>query len=169
MNGYAPKVVAAEPPEGRSSPRYAAADLLDCYAVNLPPQAPDDARKLARLVFRDQPRAVRGLMTLRDAIMTRFGVKTSDEIRSEESTRGHIDFFPVVAESSDEVEMGADDKHLDFRAWVTLDNDGGQRRLRLTTAVRVHNLLGRSYLLAILPFHVFIVRSLLRRLALRAH
>lgn len=59
------------------------------------------------------------------------------------------------------------DRHLDFRTWLTILGSGDQRRFASTTAATAHNLLGRSYLVAIRPFHVVIVRANLRRLVRR--
>jgi len=42
---------------------------------------------------------------------------------------------------------------------------GHGQRVTATTLVLTHNLLGRSYLAIILPFHRLIVRTLLRRVA----
>ena len=60
-----------------------------------------------------------------------------------------------------QVLLGQDDRHLDFRLllWV----DGG--RLHHITGVRPHGGLGWLYLLAVLPFHVLIVRASVRRMA----
>ena len=67
--------------------------------------------------------------------------------------------------SADEIVLGVDDRHLDFRASVLLRR--ADNSLAITTAVRCHNLLGRLYLAAILPFHILIAADVLRRLRRR--
>ncbi len=156
------------PPLGRSAARYRGATLLDSYGVVLPADTPRDAYWLARLAFTQPPAIVRGLMAMRDTVMARFGVRTSGEMRGREDDGRHIDFFPVIAAAAHEVEVGLDDRHLDFRAWITLDDTPDGLLLSLTTAAWAHNRLGRTYLHVITPFHIAIVRASLRRAATRA-
>jgi hypothetical protein len=143
---------------------YEGANLLDSYAVQLPPQAPDDARVLARLALEQPPVAFRFLMSIRDAVMSAVGVKTSADMRAQADGRDRIDFFPVIANSAEEVVLGEDDRHLDFRTAMTLVHEQDRRLLVSTTSVRCHNRLGRLYLAMILPFHTAIVRRGLARL-----
>lgn len=139
---------------------YDGADLVDAYAVRRPPGAPTDAAAIAAALLADPPPYFRALLRLRDLIMARFGVKTTAQLRH--AAHGpRIDFFPVLSATPGEVILGEDDRHLDFRLSVLLTADD---MVVATTAVRCHNLLGRTYLTAIKPFHILIVRSLLARL-----
>lgn len=162
-----PRTTATEPPLGRKAERYRAATLLDSYGIVLPRDAPADIERLAHLALGDPPAVVRGLMSVRDTIMSHFGVRTSREARALTTARPHIDFFPVLACSDHEIELGFDDRHLDFRAWLTLGTAPDGPMLRSTTAAWAHNLLGRSYLRIIEPVHEAIVRSSLRRVVHR--
>ncbi len=150
----------APPAESRLSEWYAGASLTDSFAVALPPGAPADVDTLATLLFADPPLWFTILLAIRDRVMTLFGVKASHTLSAGE----HIAFFPVLSRSADEIVLGADDRHLDFRASVLLRTD---RTLVATTVVRCHNLLGRLYLAAILPFHILVVNDALRRLRRR--
>ena len=61
--------------------------------------------------------------------------------------------------------LGFDDRHLDFRIVVETQAAGeDQTSVRLMTLIRRHNLLGRAYLAAIMPFHKLIVASMLSRI-----
>lgn len=148
---------------------YEGADLLDSYAVTLPAGASDDVGVLATALFSALPLWTRGLLRLRDEIMRPLGVKTTAEIAKAGAVDGRdrIAFFPVIARSPSEIILGEDDRHLDFRASVLLQADAGagSRTLVVTTAVRCHNRLGRTYLSVIQPFHVLIIRSNLGQLA----
>ena len=88
-----------------------------------------------------------------------FGVKASHALEAGD----RIVFFPVLSRSADEIVLGADDLHLDFRGSVLLRRTD-RTVVVATTVVRCHNLLGRLYLAAILPFHVLVVTDSLRRL-----
>ena len=73
--------------------------------------------------------------------------------------------YSISATTADEIVLGADDRHLNFRASVLLRRT--DNRLIATTVVRCHNLLGRLYLAAILPFQILVVTDALRRLRRR--
>lgn len=159
----------APPPMSAIADWYRGADLLDSYAVTLPHAAPEDLATLARALFSRPPLWIRGLLRLRDQIVGPLGVKTTTAIGEASATdgRNRIGFFPVFGRSENEIVLGEDDRHLDFRVSVLVQSDdGGSRRLVATTAVRCHNLLGRTYLWVIRPFHVLVVRSNLSRLGL---
>jgi len=151
----------APPAESRLSSWYSGASLADSFTTGLPPGAPADVDTLATLLFADPPVWFTILLAVRDRVMTLFGVKASHALSAGE----HIAFFPVLSRSVDEIVMGADDRHLDFRASLLLRR--ADNMLFATTVVRCHNLLGRLYLAAILPFHILVVTSALRRLRRR--
>jgi hypothetical protein len=110
-------------------------------------------------------------MNLRDAGVRIFGVKTSRQIREELDREGcdRINFFRVRSVTENELIMGENDKHLDFRVSVLLrPREGGTGdEIVATTVAHSHNLLGRSYLALVVPFHRMIVQSNLRRAAKR--
>ena len=147
---------------------FVGADLIDAYATSLVEGAPDDIDSLARAALARPPVWFKALLGLRDTVVSIGGVKTSRRIWEEAKAQGAetVAFFPVLGRSKEELILGEDDRHLDFRAsvLVRLGPDGGGRELVLTTAVHCHNALGRTYLMAIAPFHRLIVRSNLARL-----
>jgi hypothetical protein len=148
----------APPTDSRISDWYADASLVDSFAVTLPPAAPTDIGTLATLLFSDLPLWFTILLAIRNRVVRLFGVKATQDLEADE----HIAFFPVLSRSADEIVMGVNDRHLDFRASVLLRRS--DNRLAVTTAVHCHNLLGRLYLAAILPFHILIAADVLRRL-----
>lgn len=148
---------------------YEDADLTDAYAVDLPATAPEDVTALARAALEQPSPWFVLLLGLRDAVMSIVGVKSSRRIGSEAGLQGRetIGFFPVLHRTPDELILGENDRHLDFRASVSVRAREGtsQRELVLTSVVHCHNALGRVYLLAIRPFHRLVVRSNLARVA----
>ena len=165
-----PRRVAA-PAECLIAGLYAGASLVDAYAIGLPAGASLDVAVLARAVFGQPAGWLRVLLGVRDAVMGRIGVKTTGQVRADAVARGaaRISFFPVLERRDSELVMGEDDRHLDFRASLLVREcaDGGGREIVATTVVHCHNRLGRVYLAVILPFHVLVVRSNLRRAAAR--
>lgn len=106
-------------------------------------------------------------MAVRDAAVTAFGVRTSGELRRARPDQAYIDFFPVLSESADEIVLGEDDRHLDFRLSLLRQAGPHGPMLIATTAARTHNRLGRQYLRAIHPFHILVVRAMMARAATR--
>ena len=158
------------PPDSVLAPLYRGADLLDAYAVQLPAGASDDLEVLARAGFERQAWWIRSLTRVRDTIMATVGVKSSRAVGIAAAAQGPvIGFFPLRSKSAGELVMGEDDRHLDFRLAIQLRvGAAGGRELVLVTVVHCHNLLGRTYLAAITPFHRVIARASLEQAASRA-
>jgi hypothetical protein len=161
------------PADSRIANLFAGADLVDAYAIQLPSTSTDDIETLARFILGSQTSWFRALLRLRDALVAGFGIKTSRQLRAApvENAAPRIVIFRVYAVYVDEMILGEDDKHLDFRASVRLRSDHGQsasvKEIVLTTVVHCHNPLGRCYIALIRPFHRLVVRSMLRQAALR--
>lgn len=161
-----PRVIQIEPPtECGVSSWFSGADLVDSYAVPLAKGSPADMRALAMTALGEPPLWARLLLVMRDGVMGLFGVRSSGEVRHFPDGRDRIDFFPVLACSANEIILGADDRHLDFRlSLLRRTPTEGLPVLVATTVVHCHNRIGRWYLAAIMPFHRVIVRSSLRRI-----
>jgi hypothetical protein len=122
-----------------------------------------DAITAARRVMEHPPIWIRGLMSLRNGIVSLLGLKPAQlalhEKQDESSLAGA---FPVISRAQERVVLGFDDKHLDFRIVVeAVGVDARRSQITVTTLVRPHNLLGRTYLAGVLPFHRIIVPAML--------
>lgn len=157
------------PSDSVLAPLYAGADLLDAFAIRLPAEASNDVEVLARAAFERQAWWIRALTCLRDMVMVTVGVTSSRAVGLAAAARGPvIGYLPVLSMSATELVVGADDRHLDFRATIQLRADAeNERELVTGTVVHCHNRLGRVYLATIAPFHRVIVRANLER-AVRA-
>jgi hypothetical protein len=119
-----------------------------------------DASTAANRMFRRMPWWIRALMVMRNGLVAPLGLKTGREKAM--ATSRKIGFFPIFTETPERVVLGLDDKHLDFRIAVDVAKlEGARRQITATTLVRSHNLLGRLYLAAVLPFHRVIVPTML--------
>ena len=96
------------------------------------------------------------LMGIRDSVVGIFGLKTGKEILKGQTTN-----FPIIEQLENEIVMGENDKHLDFRTSVSVDRENSF--IYLTTIVHFNNLFGRLYFLPVKPFHKIIVKSSLKR------
>ncbi|MEM7427183.1 MAG: DUF2867 domain-containing protein [Pseudomonadota bacterium] len=148
----APAVIEADlPAVSMLHERIAPGDFLDCYAVDagLSPRQ-------AATVITAFPGWARALLRLRYWLTAPFGLLQDGPPASDK-----IGVFPVEAEASNEIIAGFNDRHLDFRISVLSDHG----RIFLGTWVHPHNLGGRLYLKAIMPFHILIARNALSRVA----
>ena len=144
---------------------YVNASLLDSYCINLSASKQSSMRELARRTLVDPPAWQKALIALRDAMVAPFGIRTSDAVRASRDSHEQVDFFPLHWEGEDEIVLGADDRHLDFRLSLLRRHSPIGTELIATTAVHTHNALGFAYLNAIRPFHHLVVRANLTRCA----
>ena len=134
--------------------RYKAGHFLDCYAVEAAMPVRD-----AALVITDFPYWARFLLLIRRIVTTPLGLDNDGPVADD-----RVGIFPVESETATELIAGFDDKHLDFRVSV-LSHD---HKISLATWVAPHNLGGRAYLAAIMPFHIAIARNALARVRRRS-
>lgn len=154
------------PQGGLATSTFQGVDYSDAYAVVLPPSV--SARGFAVAVFASSPRWVSKLMALRNSIVRPLGLVATPSALAQAAaaanrTGQRIGIFPVLAEAPDEVLLGLDDRHLDFRISVRALDDGRTRLGIVTTLVRFHGVLGRAYFVPVRPAHRLIVPAMLRR------
>jgi hypothetical protein len=140
----------------------AGAQFVDAYRVTVDGAALD-ARHAAEKMLTHGPRWIDALITLRNRLVAPFGLKTPAP--TEATSAAAIGIFPILSETPDRLVAGLDDKHLDFRVVIDVAGTADEQRVTATTLVLTHNLLGRTYLTIILPFHRLIVRNMLRQVA----
>ena len=161
-----PQVRRTTPPsESVVASWYENASLLDSYSIDLPASEQSSMRELSARTLVNPPAWQKALIALRDAMVTPFGIKTSGTVRTSPDSRERVDFFPVHWESKDEIVLGADDRHLDFRLSLLRRHSSKGPLLIATTVVHTHNALGVAYLNTIRPFHHLVVRTNLSRCA----
>ncbi len=155
------------PEDGLAAGTFRGVDYADAYAVDLPPDV--SARAFAEAVFASSPRWVAGLMALRNIIVRPLGLVATRSALEDAAARNgsgaRIGIFPVLAEAADEVVLGLDDRHLDFRLSVRVLDNGYERLGVVTTLVQFHGALGRAYFVAARPAHRLIVPTMLRAAA----
>lgn len=140
-------------------PALPGADWADCYELQVP-TSDFTAITAARAMLGHFPFWVRSLLRLRNAVTGIFGLR-STEYRIPDAAE-MIGFFPVVSRSDNQVVLGFDDKHLDFRVVIDVrDDDEGRRFVDATTLVKRNILLGKIYIAVITPFHRLIVATML--------
>ena len=140
-------------------PALPGADWADCYELRVA-RSDFTAITAAHAMLGRFPLWVRLLVRLRDAVTDLFGLRSSRSLVADELET--IGFFPVVSKSDNQVVLGFDDRHLDFRVVIDVRHDDqGRRLVDATTLVRRKIWLGRIYIALITPFHRLIVITML--------
>lgn len=76
-----------------------------------------------------------------------------------------IGLFKVFDKTDTEVVLGEDDKHLDFRVSLFLEQQDPNfpgKHLTISTTVRFNNWFGKVYFIPVRPFHKLIVPVMLK-------
>lgn len=124
----------------------------------------DDQEKLVRKIFGFPDGWIRLLMNLRTRIVRVFGLKTEKPADYNEEYRvgGYVGFFKIFSIEPNEVILGADDEHLDFRVSI-YDSRENQYNIKVTTLVKFNNRFGKIYMALIAPFHRMVVKSMVNK------
>ena len=128
-----------------------APDYADAIIAPLPPGTPAEPAVWARRLFslRTMPRWVVGALAVRQLLVPLLGIP-----------RAADDVFAIRDQEGDEVLLGVDDRHLDFRCGVAVDRES--ELLRITTTVRLHGWRGQAYFLPVRVLHPHVVRAMIR-------
>jgi hypothetical protein len=140
----------------------AGAQFIDAFRVDIGAAAVNAREACTRMVS-NEPGWISALVRLRNILVTPFGLKTSGE--GAPAPGGLIGLFPVLSETPERLIAGFNDYHLDFRIVVDVAGDAPGREVTLTTLVKTNNLLGRTYLTLITPFHKIVARSMIGGIA----
>ncbi len=145
-----PRVTAVDLPEqSLLNRRIKPGDFIDCYRVN----SKLSPRKAAEIIC-TFPAWAELLVSIRGVLTRPFGLSNEGPEADDK-----LGAFPVEYESDYELIAGFDDKHQDFRVSVIAD-DG---HVYLATWAHQHNVAGKLYIRAIMPFHILIARNALNR------
>ena len=118
--------------------------------------------ELFRAMMRHLPWWVDPAMDLRDRVGGWVGIRAAGRFAegpSPEAARpgDKIGIFTVRAVGEQEIVVGDDDRHLDFRMAVCRYDEDGPK-MAVAMVLHTHNLLGRLYMLPVGPIHRHIVR-----------
>ena len=128
---------------------------------------------VAKAFFISSPKWIGQMLQLRNQIVSRFGLKTEGSELSKEELLANfscepgdqVGLFKVFEKTNNEVVLGEDDKHLDFRVSLfltPLHKNSTKKDLTISTTVIFHNWMGRLYFLPVKPFHRIVVPTMLK-------
>jgi hypothetical protein len=128
-----------------------------------------DITMIGRLFVSSGPKWIDSLLIVRNKIVGIFGLKTSGQLPDAQQQLNSYKFevgeqlniFKLFERTENELILGENDKHLNFRVSLLLEKLGNginERKLSLTTTVKYNNLFGRIYFLPVKPIHNIIVK-----------
>lgn len=140
-------------------------DYVDSYKDDLALDV--TPTEVTKAFFTSSPKWVEHLFHLRNTLVGVLGLKTPDDNQDSQKALENfrcevgdqVGFFKVFKKTENEIILGANDSHLDFR--VSILNDSNNKDLYFSTTVTYHNRLGRLYFWFVKPFHKLIVPSML--------
>ena len=140
-------------------------DYLDSYTEQSK-LAGQSVLEIYAAVLGQPPTVFKHLLVARSVLVRPFGIAgvSYQELSRRIDTKrtyalgDKIGRWVLFDRTENELIVGANDKHLDFRVSILRD---GRDKVVLSTAVMTHNGFGRAYLAVILPFHRFGVATLL--------
>ena len=149
----------------RSLPRL---DFADAFKCQLPEDQPQNIDSVTRAIFLTMPQWVAQLLELRNVIVRPFGLKTSiDAVPSnsqEELQPGTaVGAFEILdRRQNEEIMLGEDDKHLDYRVSIQLERKEKRCWVVVSTVVKFNNWLGQAYFVPVRPVHKIVVPAMMR-------
>lgn len=159
------------PAESSLNTYYSSRDFMDVFSVSLKGRddlISADMRVLADHMLMADIGWMNALLSLRDTLVKPLGLKTTATLALEQSGKplterepgDRIGFFKIYQISDNEVVLGEDDWHQDFRLSI-FRSEWPTSRVYASTCCKRHNFFGHAYLALILPFHKKIASSVL--------
>lgn len=157
------------PSESALSPTLARADFFDAFETPLRDVSLTPAEIFIKTT-EAMPRWVSTLMSLRNRLVRPFGLKgiTAAAKSARKPAQAYrigdrIGIFSIFGQTQHELLLGIDDSHLDVRVSVLKPQGAAVACYVVSTVVRVHNRLGRAYMLPVQLVHPAVVRAMMRR------
>ncbi|MGZ3237586.1 MAG: DUF2867 domain-containing protein [Burkholderiaceae bacterium] len=119
-------------------------------------------------IFAHHPIWMKIPLILRNCIVPLFGIAapTVSEtinftIKNNYSVGDKIGVWPILSMTENELVVGRDNKHLDFRLSVLKVTNGESTSVAVSTICMVNNTFGKVYLFFVVPFHKWGVQRLI--------
>lgn len=159
-------------PANSLAEKYLPADYSEAYEMIVEKNSQLTPDNLLIAFWTDFPAWVRRLFSLRDILVKPFGLKGADDNYSTFQqkftemvrTGGSYQVMSLSAKSENETVMQLTDKHLTTELSCHTENAVENKlKISIITIVHYHNALGKIYFAVIKPFHIIIVKAIMKR------
>jgi hypothetical protein len=141
-------------------------DYIDSYCHPLI-RKDVESWELVSAFFLSAPKWVDSLMVLRNKLVSFVGLKVGLDnpvLVGPQYTKGqNIGVFQIQEISEDEVVLGQNDKHLDFKTSLLITHEANDE-LVVSTVVRINNMFGKFYFYVVKPIHRVLVPIMIKRM-----
>ncbi len=136
-------------------------DFADTFATT---NHQESLEVISNTVFGKIPKWISFLMKIRNGIVKIFGLKTevSADINRKFEVGAYISFFQILSIQQNELILGEDDKHLNFRVSV-YNSKEKEFNIKITTLVQYNNWFGKVYMTIVKPFHHIVVKTMVKQ------
>jgi hypothetical protein len=173
--------VEAQAPVGSEVERLVVGSYFhDAWSINAAEPSLDPLSQFLR-VAKSTPAWIDAAMSLRNRVVAMFGLKSlggladvhPSKTAAEYQPGDRVGIFTLISQSGTEVLLGDSDKHLDVVVSVHRQSSAQsaqsaqstqttQAIVTVTTVVKVHNGLGRLYMVPVRPAHRVITQAMVR-------
>lgn len=143
-------------------------DYVDCYSGKIEHSIENiNSEEVGKAFFLSSPKWIENLLSLRNKVASILGLKIGKDALGKQDLDSfnmeigeQIGLFKLLQKNKSELIFGEDDKHLNFKISLLLDDL--KQSLTITTAVNFNNWFGKLYFTIIKPFHKIIVTTMLK-------
>lgn len=136
-------------------------DFRDTFATQ---NKKDSLECLAHKIFNQPSVFIKFLFLVRNTLVKLIGLSSSKpkDYNEDYKVGGYVGFFRIYEIKEEEIILGLNDKHLNFR--VSIFNDSETKfNIKVTTIVQFNNKAGLFYMNAIKPFHRIVVKAMVKK------
>ncbi len=143
-------------------------DFVDAFKCQIPNGRAHQIDAVTRSIFSRIPTWIMKLLDLRNTIVRPLGLNTSIDPSLVNTHQGKLEpgatvgVFKVIERQDDEILLGEDDRHLNFRTSVQLERKEEKCWVIVSTVVQFNNWLGHAYFVPVRPIHKIIVPAMMR-------
>jgi len=121
----------------------------------------NNLNEISNIIFNTTPKWISILFKIRNKIAGFIGLKIDkpNDYNTDYKIGGYISFFKIFQINDNEIILGANDNHLNFRAIINNTKEE-VNNIKVTTLVEYNNTKGKIYMTLIKPFHRLVVMKM---------
>ncbi len=149
--------------------KYDYSDCFTHYLTNNGKERDLDIFDFAEAFFQPPPKWFQFFLNLRDKLVSPFNLKTGKQNENNDKFQknsrwevgSQVGLFKLYEVIENEMVLGENDKHLDFRVILKYEKGNEKESCSVTTLVKYNNSLGKVYFFFVKPFHRLFVPKLI--------